>query len=294
LRQALIDAGASLDAKDSEGQTVLALAQRKPCSMVIRNLIEVGLRKRISGGASATDDLRGEAGLSLLGSGSGRGACGGSEMSGMGGMGGSFDSPQLRRAMPSSATQPREFSGSHGSRNSSSDRGSSSVRCGGGGDGGSGSGDGGDPQVEEFLSALGLEKYTSLFLEHEVGFDTLVTMTEADLKGIGLRLFGPRRKISSAIKRWQNEQPQPQPAAGEGNGAGEDEPGAGEDEVQQLVGELETTFKARVDDEIRYVPPLRHISFADAVAVACQAFLFPSLTPFFPFSLFSHFPSIAS
>ena len=36
----------------------------------------------------------------------------------------------------------------------------------------------------------------------EVDFETLVTMTEDDLKSIGLHLFGPRRKIATAIRKW--------------------------------------------------------------------------------------------
>lgn len=55
------------------------------------------------------------------------------------------------------------------------------------------------------LQCLGLQKYLELFRKEEVDFPTLITMTEADLKAIGLTLFGPRRKIASAIKRWHEQ-----------------------------------------------------------------------------------------
>eukprot|EP00051_Salpingoeca_urceolata_P022486 m.368479 g.368479 ORF g.368479 m.368479 type:complete len:300 (+) comp19977_c1_seq20:825-1724(+) len=60
-------------------------------------------------------------------------------------------------------------------------------------------------ELEEFLMVLGLEKYLPLFRKEEVDFSTLVTMTEADLKAIGLKLFGPRRKIATAIKKWNQQ-----------------------------------------------------------------------------------------
>ena len=40
-----------------------------------------------------------------------------------------------------------------------------------------------------------------LTAHQEITFATLMTMNEADLKAIGLDLFGPRRKISMAISK---------------------------------------------------------------------------------------------
>ena len=90
------------------------------------------------------------------------------------------------------------------------------------------------PDIHEFLEVLGLTKYLPLFEKEEVDFETLVTMTETDLKGIGLSLFGPRRKISSAIKCWQEEQ------------QAEDD-----QEVDLLVSELQCSFEARVSEEMK-------------------------------------------
>ena len=78
---------------------------------------------------------------------------------------------------------------------------------------------------------MGLEKYLNLFqsevrgwhapswdnfarcLERtrracvqEIDFVTLTSMTDADLKSIGLTLFGPRRKIVNAVARWKQGQ----------------------------------------------------------------------------------------
>jgi hypothetical protein len=175
--QALIDAGAKLDVTDKDGETAMSLAKRKPCSMVILNLIQVGARKALKGPDSGAA-LRSEAGLQLRPS-------------------------SGRDALPKSRDGALSGNGRGG---------------GAGGSGGlGGSGAGGEAQVEEFLSFLGLEKYLPLFQDQGIDFNALVAMDENDLKGIGLKLFGPRRKISSAIKKWQEEQ-------------------GGDDEVEQLVG----------------------------------------------------------
>lgn len=50
----------------------------------------------------------------------------------------------------------------------------------------------------EWLQALGLEQYASLFLENEVDFATVQVLTDADLKELGLP-FGPRKRILSAV-----------------------------------------------------------------------------------------------
>eukprot|EP00117_Sycon_ciliatum_P019387 scpid39297/ scgid2843/ Ankyrin repeat and SAM domain-containing protein 3 len=59
--------------------------------------------------------------------------------------------------------------------------------------------------IEEFLSALGLSKYLPLFEEQDVNMHAFLTLTDDDLKEIGLKLFGPRRKITSAIARWHRQ-----------------------------------------------------------------------------------------
>lgn len=64
------------------------------------------------------------------------------------------------------------------------------------------------PFISDFLQDLKLEKYLQVFVEQEVDFETLLTLNDADLKEIGINLFGPRRKISAAVASWKENQPQ--------------------------------------------------------------------------------------
>jgi len=57
--------------------------------------------------------------------------------------------------------------------------------------------------IDIFLSQLGLDKYKQLFVDQEIDFQLLLTMTDSDLKQVGLTLLGPRRKITAAIGRWK-------------------------------------------------------------------------------------------
>ena len=41
----------------------------------------------------------------------------------------------------------------------------------------------------------GLAKYTDLFLRHEIDLDTFATLTDDDLKEIGIQTFGARKKM---------------------------------------------------------------------------------------------------
>merc|ERR1712136_393784 len=47
--------------------------------------------------------------------------------------------------------------------------------------------------------------YYSKFVEQDVDLHIFLTLSEADLKEIGITLFGPRRKMMSAIQRSINE-----------------------------------------------------------------------------------------
>lgn len=49
------------------------------------------------------------------------------------------------------------------------------------------------------LRQLGLEHYESCFEQEEVDLDTFLTMTEADLKEVGVTTLGARRKLQIAI-----------------------------------------------------------------------------------------------
>lgn len=198
--QTLIDAGADFKKVDKSGDSALSLAKKKPCSMVILNLLENAERGKgtTRGGASLRLDaanLRSEAGLPILSA---------------------FEVPGGGRSMRNSASQLPYLPSPTKTRA----RGDSEEPQ--------------QPDIHEFLEVLGLTKYLPLFEKEEVDFETLVTMTETDLKGIGLSLFGPRRKISSAIKCWQEEQ------------QAEDD-----QEVDLLVSELQCSFEARVSEEMK-------------------------------------------
>lgn len=52
------------------------------------------------------------------------------------------------------------------------------------------------------LRQLGLEHYESCFEQEEVDLDTFLTMTEADLKEVGVTTLGARRKLQIAISGW--------------------------------------------------------------------------------------------
>ncbi|XP_066238819.1 ankyrin repeat and SAM domain-containing protein 3 isoform X5 [Saccopteryx leptura] len=71
------------------------------------------------------------------------------------------------------------------------------------------------PQTERFpysgpqdlatlLEQIGCLKYLQLFEEQDVDLRIFLTLTESDLKEIGITLFGPKRKMTSAIARWHS------------------------------------------------------------------------------------------
>ena len=56
--------------------------------------------------------------------------------------------------------------------------------------------------IQSWLAELGLEKYSTAFVEAEIDFETLADLEKDDLKELGLPL-GPRRKIWAAIQRFE-------------------------------------------------------------------------------------------
>ncbi|XP_036885715.1 ankyrin repeat and SAM domain-containing protein 3 isoform X4 [Sturnira hondurensis] len=54
------------------------------------------------------------------------------------------------------------------------------------------------------LEQIGCLKYLQLFEEQDVDLRIFLTLTESDLKEIGVTLFGPKRKMTSAIARWHS------------------------------------------------------------------------------------------
>lgn len=59
------------------------------------------------------------------------------------------------------------------------------------------------PTISSFLEDLKLTQYLPTFEKQDVDFNTLLNFTENDLKEVGITLFGPRRKISTALSRWK-------------------------------------------------------------------------------------------
>jgi len=52
--------------------------------------------------------------------------------------------------------------------------------------------------INEWLKSLDLERYTALFAENDVDFNTLKVLTDEDLKELGLP-FGPRKRVLKAL-----------------------------------------------------------------------------------------------
>uniref|UniRef100_A0A8C6XFY6 Ankyrin repeat and sterile alpha motif domain containing 3 n=1 Tax=Naja naja TaxID=35670 RepID=A0A8C6XFY6_NAJNA len=55
-----------------------------------------------------------------------------------------------------------------------------------------------------FLDQIGCLKYLQIFEEQDIDLRIFLTLTESDLKEIGITLFGPKRKMTSAIARWHS------------------------------------------------------------------------------------------
>jgi hypothetical protein len=53
--------------------------------------------------------------------------------------------------------------------------------------------------VAAWLQGLGLERYETLFRDHEIDWEVLPKLTPDDLKEIGILAIGHRRKLLDAI-----------------------------------------------------------------------------------------------
>ncbi|KAK2097469.1 hypothetical protein P7K49_022920 [Saguinus oedipus] len=62
----------------------------------------------------------------------------------------------------------------------------------------------GDVDLAALLEQIGCLKYLQVFEEQDVDLRIFLTLTESDLKEIGITLFGPKRKMTSAIARWHS------------------------------------------------------------------------------------------
>ncbi|XP_006874954.1 PREDICTED: ankyrin repeat and SAM domain-containing protein 3 [Chrysochloris asiatica] len=62
----------------------------------------------------------------------------------------------------------------------------------------------GPQDLAALLEQIGCLKYLQVFEEQDVDLRIFLTLTESDLKEIGITLFGPKRKMTSAIARWHS------------------------------------------------------------------------------------------
>ncbi|XP_076826506.1 ankyrin repeat and SAM domain-containing protein 3 isoform X2 [Brachyhypopomus gauderio] len=62
----------------------------------------------------------------------------------------------------------------------------------------------GPKDLAEFLGQIGFSKYLPLLEEQDIDLRIFLTLTENDLKEVGITLFGPKRKMTSAIARWHS------------------------------------------------------------------------------------------
>lgn len=61
------------------------------------------------------------------------------------------------------------------------------------------------PDLPTMLDQLGLTKYLPIFEEQDVDLQVFLSLTDNDLKEIGIKLFGPRKKLMNAIARWHSK-----------------------------------------------------------------------------------------
>ena len=62
--------------------------------------------------------------------------------------------------------------------------------------------------ISDLFQRLNLDKYTQIFHEQEIDLDTFLTMTDQDLRELGVANFGPRRKMMMAISDLSQESPE--------------------------------------------------------------------------------------
>ncbi|XP_078274066.1 ankyrin repeat and SAM domain-containing protein 3 isoform X4 [Rhinoraja longicauda] len=62
----------------------------------------------------------------------------------------------------------------------------------------------GPQDLPGFLEQIGCLKYLHILEEQDVDLRIFLTLTESDLKEVGITLFGPKRKMTAAIARWHS------------------------------------------------------------------------------------------
>lgn len=58
--------------------------------------------------------------------------------------------------------------------------------------------------VRELLDIVGLSKYYPIFESHGIDLTKFFSLTDENLKEMGIVLIGPRKKIANAISRWKS------------------------------------------------------------------------------------------
>jgi hypothetical protein len=94
----------------------------------------------------------------------------------------------------------------------------------------------------------GLQKYLPVFLKEEIDFATLLTMCEEDLKAVGVKLFGPRRKLATALDRYREQQTRGQQRRQQRVEARE---------MERLTQQLESAFQVSVHNDRQLLATLR-------------------------------------
>ncbi|XP_050416603.2 ankyrin repeat and SAM domain-containing protein 3 [Patella vulgata] len=61
--------------------------------------------------------------------------------------------------------------------------------------------------LASLLEKHGLCKYLPIFEEQDVDLTVFLSLTDNDLKEVGIKLFGPRKKMTNAIARWHSNAP---------------------------------------------------------------------------------------
>lgn len=57
--------------------------------------------------------------------------------------------------------------------------------------------------IARVLESIDHSKYLPLFIEHEIDYQTFLSLEDADLKELGIKALGSRKKILSVIKDLQ-------------------------------------------------------------------------------------------
>ena len=64
-------------------------------------------------------------------------------------------------------------------------------------------------EIQHWLEDLGLGEYATAFAENRIDADVLPTLTSDDLKDIGVRMVGDRRKLLNAIADLSSRDDEP-------------------------------------------------------------------------------------